>query len=62
MMLNDLERNPAIKNWASLLHNLLFSMGFKDVWLQQGVGNYNNFISVLSKDCLMYLFKIGIQE
>ena len=60
MMLNDLERNPAIKNWASLLHNLLLSMGFNDVWLQQGVGNYNNLF--LSKDCLMYLFKIGIQE
>ena len=49
MMLNDLERNPTIKNWASLLHNLLLSMGFNDVWLQQGVGNYNNFISVFKQ-------------
>ena len=49
MMLNDLERNPAIKNWASLLHNLLLSMGFNDVWLQQGVGNYNNFIYVFKQ-------------
>ena len=49
MMLNDLERNPAKKNWASLLHNLLLSMGFNDVWLQQGVGNYNNFISMFKQ-------------
>ena len=49
MMLNDSERNPAIKNWASLLHNLLLSMGFNDVWLQQGVGTYNNFISVFKQ-------------
>ena len=49
IMLRDLERNPAIKNWASLLRNLLFTMGFNEVWLQQGVGNYNNFISVFNQ-------------
>ena len=49
IMLNDLKRNPAIKNWASLLHNLLLSMRFNDVWSKQGVGNYNNFISVFKQ-------------
>ena len=49
MMLNDLDRNPALTNWASLLRDLLCSMGFNVVWQQQGVGNFNNFISVFKQ-------------
>ena len=49
MMLNDLEANPALINWASLLRDFLFSMGFNEVWLNQGVGNYSNFISVFKQ-------------
>lgn len=44
MMLNDMESRPSITNWVSLLRHLLLSMGFYDVWLQQGVGDYNRFI------------------
>ena len=46
MMLVDLESNPTITNWASLIRHLLLSMGFNEVWLQQGVGNYNIFIAL----------------
>ena len=49
MMLEDLELNPNKTNWASLLRHLLFSMGFNEVWIQQGVGNINNFISVFKQ-------------
>ena len=34
MMLVDLESNPTITNWASLIRHLLLSMGFNEVWLQ----------------------------
>ena len=42
MMLNDLEANPALIDWASLSRDFLFSIGFNEVWLHQGVGNYNS--------------------
>ena len=46
-MLHDLDRLPNKANWASLVRNLLMSLGFYDVWLVQGVGNYERFIAVL---------------
>ena len=46
LMLNDLDRLPNKANWASLVQNLLMSLGFYDVWLVQGVGNYERFIAV----------------
>ena len=49
MMFEDLELNPKKTNWASLLRHLLFSMGFNEVWIQQRVGNINNFNSVLKQ-------------
>ena len=51
MMLNDLDRNPALINfdWTSLLEDLLCSMRFNVVWQQQGVGNFKNFISVFKQ-------------
>ena len=32
-------------NWASKVNDLLSSMGFYEVWLAQGVGNKNVFLS-----------------
>ena len=46
---NDLEQRPNATSWASLAKDLLFSLGFNEVWLQQGVGNYNIFISLLKQ-------------
>ena len=34
---------------ASLLRDLLMSLGFYNIWLNQGVGNYNEFMSVLKQ-------------
>ena len=48
-MLNDLEQRPNTTNWASLVKDLLSSLGFNEVWLQQGAGNYNVFMSVLKQ-------------
>ena len=49
IMVNDLERQPNTTNWASLVRHLLLSLGFYEVWLQQGVGNFNIFISLLKQ-------------
>ena len=45
MMLSDLELFPNKVNWVSLVRHLLMSLGFYQVWLNQGVGNigYINF-------------------
>ena len=44
LMLNDIEASPNTVNWASLLRRMLSELGFYDVWVQQGVGNYDIFI------------------
>lgn len=49
LMLLDLEQLPHKLNWASLVWHLLMSLGFYEVWLQQGVGNYNVFMLVLQQ-------------
>ena len=46
LMLQDLEVLPNKVNWASLLHHLLMSLGFNEVWINQGVGNMNMFLSM----------------
>ena len=48
-MLNDIEALPNTVNWASLLKHLLSSLGFHEVWIHQGVGNYGAFISLLKQ-------------
>ena len=49
MMLSDMESRPSTVNWASLVKHLLLSLGFYEVWLAQGVGNYNAFISIFKQ-------------
>lgn len=46
LMLGDLELLPNKVNWASLVRHLLLSLGFYEVWLNQGVGDYNKFTSL----------------
>ena len=41
-MLQDVEAHPTKVNWAVLVRNLLSELGFYEVWVQQGVGNYNH--------------------
>ena len=48
-MLRDINQLLNKVNWASLLRDLLMSLGFYNVWLNQGVGNYNEFMSVLKQ-------------
>ena len=49
LLLRDIERLPGKVNWASLVRHLLMTLGFHDVWLSQGVGNYDGFMSVLKQ-------------
>ena len=44
MMLSDVESRPFF-----VLSHLLLSMGFYDVWFQQGVGDYTRFISLFQQ-------------
>ena len=37
-MLKDIETVSNTVNWASLVRHLLISLGFYEVWMQQGVG------------------------
>ena len=45
-MLSELHRKPNTVNWASKVKDLS-SLGFYEVWLPQGVGNKNMFLSEL---------------
>ena len=49
MMIRDIEELPNKANWASLVRDLLASLGFREVWLAQGVGNVSAFLSVLKQ-------------
>ena len=44
LMVQDLETLPNKVNWASLLRHLLRSLGFNEVWLNQGVGDIGAFL------------------
>ena len=49
LMLSDIEAHPNVTNWASLVRDILLSLGFYEVWLQQGVGNSSKFISLFKQ-------------
>ena len=48
-MLRDIELLATKVNWDSVVRHLFCSLGFYDVWVQQGVGDYSKFISVLKQ-------------
>ena len=45
MLVTDLENRPNSINWVSKVTELLSTLGFHEVWLNQGVGNKNNFLA-----------------
>ena len=56
LMQNDIEAKPNTVNWASLLRDLLSSLGFHEVWIHQGVGNYNNFIAAVKQRIYRHIY------
>ena len=44
LMLNDIENKPNCVNWAARVKFLLSSLGFYEVWVNQGVGNKSAFL------------------
>ena len=44
LMLNDVENKPNCVNWASRVKFLLSSLGFYEVWVNQGGGNKSAFL------------------
>lgn len=56
VMLNDIDERPNKQNWALSVKQLLSSLGFMEVWLAQGVGSTERFISIFKcriKDIFM---------
>ena len=45
VLLSDINQHPNWVNWVSLVRDLLSRLGFYYVWIQQGVGNSNAFMS-----------------
>ena len=45
-MLRDIEINEKKVNRAFLVRQLLCNLGFREVWLQQNVGNCNAFLAM----------------
>ena len=48
-MLNDIENKPTCVNWASEVKFVLSSLGFYEVWINQGVGNRNAFLQIFKQ-------------
>ena len=48
-MLTNINDRPNIQNWASLVRNTLSNLGFFNVWIAQGVGDVNIFLSVIKQ-------------
>ena len=44
LLKNDCENNIRVKNWCSLLKQLLCTLGFYEIWLFQEVGNASVFL------------------
>ena len=51
-MMNDIENKPNCLNWASRIKQLLSALGFYEVWVDQGVGNKNEFLCVFKQRLL----------
>ena len=49
LMLSDIQATNTIVNWASLLRNVLSSLGFNEAWLSQGVGNESIFVNLVNQ-------------
>ena len=49
MMLHDLTDMPEKDNWAALFKWLLRNLSFNDVWLVQGVANFNIFLTLVKE-------------
>ena len=48
-MLNDIANKPNCVNWVSKVNVLLSSLGFNDVWVNQGLGNKRAFLNVFKQ-------------
>ena len=48
-MLHTITADNTIVNWAALVRDMLFNLGFGYAWMQQGVTNRPYFISLLKE-------------
>ena len=62
LMLNDIEIEPISVNWASKVTFLLSSLGFHEVWVNQGVEYKKAFLQIFKQRLSDSLSKIGIAD
>ena len=65
MQLRDLNNLPHKSNWASEVRNLLFSLGFNEVWYNQSVGNETLFLFLFKqrlRDTFVQEWNARLQE
>ena len=54
---------PNKTNWASLVRQLLMSLGYYEVWVAQGVANTDGFLSIFKQRINnIYSCKIGAKD
>ena len=58
-MLRDIEINERKVNWAISVRQLLCNLGFREVWIQQNVGNCNAFLTMFRQRVRDILYRIG---
>ena len=57
-----LNEDENIINWAIFTRNLLFKLGFADVWTAQGVGNTHRFFYIfVNSGYMISLYKAGLE-
>ena len=49
LMMNDIENKPNCLNWSSRVKLLLSTLGFYEIWVDQGIGNKNVFLCVFKQ-------------
>lgn len=49
ILIQDIEENNRQINWAQLVKQLLFRMGFAEVWIQQNVGDVKIFLGMFKR-------------
>ena len=63
MLKSDVDTHPNVKNWCSLLRDLLSSLGLYDVWLYHDIGNCNHaFLSSVKQRIQNQFYNTGMKE
>ena len=57
LLKSDLDEHPNVKNWCSMLRDMLGNLGFYEAWLFQDVGDSKTFIHLSNRELKIILYK-----